>query len=98
MTPREKKLHEQLQKDLQQLKLNSILEQYSDLLDEAARKNTSMLEVLSILIGSESTARSERAMKRRIAQARLPRRKTLEDYKFVTLQPSEAAFVGNGGS
>ena len=58
MTPREKKLHEQLQKDLKQLKLTSILEQYSDLLDEAARKNTSMLEVLSILIGSEAAARS----------------------------------------
>jgi hypothetical protein len=32
------------------------LEQYSDLLDEAARKNTSMLEVLSILIGGEAAA------------------------------------------
>ena len=82
MTPRQKKLHEQLQEDLKQLKLTSILEQYSDVLDEAARKNTSMLEVLSILIGSEAVARSERAMQRRITQARLPRRKTLEDYKF----------------
>lgn len=82
MTPRERKLHEQLQKDLKQLKLTTILEQYSDLLDEAARKNTSMLEVLSILIGGEAVAQSERAMQRRIAQARLPRRKTLEDYKF----------------
>ena len=43
MTPRDKKLHEQLQEDLKQLKLTSILEQSSDLLDEAARKNTSML-------------------------------------------------------
>ncbi len=82
MTPRETKLHEQLQKDLKQLKLTSILEQYSDLLDEAARKNTSTLEVLSILIGGEAAAQSDRAMQRRIAQARLPRRKTLEDYNF----------------
>jgi len=82
MTPRDKKLHEQLQEDLRQLKLTSILEQYSDLLDEAARKNTSMLEVLCLLIGGEAAARSERTLQRRIAQARLPRRKTLEDYKF----------------
>ena len=82
MTPRDKKLHEQLQEDLKQLKLASILEQYSDLLDEAARKNTSMLEVLSLLIGGEAAAKSDRALQRRIAQARLPRRKMLEDYKF----------------
>lgn len=83
MTPRDKKLHEQLQQDLKQLKLTSILEQYSDLLDEAARKNTSMLEVLGLLIGGEAAARSERALQRRIAQARLPRRKMLEDYDFT---------------
>ena len=41
-----------------------------------------MLEVLSLLIGGEASARSERAMQRRIAQARLPQRKTLEDYNF----------------
>ena len=76
MAPCRKKLHEQLRKDLKQLKLTSVLEQYPDLLDEAARKNTSMLEVLGLLIGSEAAARSERAMQRRIAQARLPRRKT----------------------
>ena len=86
MTPRDRKLHEQLQKDLKQLKLNYILEQYSDLLDEAARKNTSMLEVLCILIGGEAAAQSDRSLQRRIAQARLPRRKMLEDYNFEFLK------------
>ena len=41
-----------------------------------------MLEVLSLLISGEATARAEKAMHRRIAQARLPKRKTLEEYKF----------------
>jgi DNA replication protein DnaC len=82
MTPRDKRLHTQLQDDLTLLKLSYILEHYSETLDEAARKNASMLEVLSLLISGEATARSEKAMHRRIAQARLPKRKTLEEYKF----------------
>ncbi len=50
--PGDKKRHEQLQKDLRQLRLNTILEQYSEVLDEAARKNTSMLDTLCLLIGA----------------------------------------------
>jgi len=92
MTPSEKKLHEQLQEDLKALKLSSILEQYSDVIDEASRKNSSMLETLCLLIGGEAAARSERAMHRRIAQARLPKRKTLEgyDFKFPKKIPKQA--------
>jgi DNA replication protein DnaC len=82
MTARDERLHKQLQEDLAQLKLGYVLEHYSELLDEAARKNTSMLEVLALLIGGEAAARSEKAMQRRIAQARLPRRKTLDEYDF----------------
>jgi len=82
VTPREKRLRSQLQEDLTQLKLTYVLEHYSELLDEAARKNTSMLEVLSLLISGEATSRAEKAMQRRINQARLPKRKTLEEYDF----------------
>jgi DNA replication protein DnaC len=82
MTPRDKRIHTQLQEDLTLLKLSYILEHYSETLDEGARKNISMLEVLSLLISGEATARAEKAMHRRIAQARLPKCKTLEEYKF----------------
>jgi DNA replication protein DnaC len=82
MTPRDKRLHEQLQQDLTALRLTYFLEHYVETLDEAARKNTSMLEVLSLLVGGEASLRAQRAMQRRIAQARLPKRKTLEDYNF----------------
>ena len=41
-----------------------------------------MLEVLSLLIGGEAAARAEKALQRRMAQARLPKRKTLEGYNF----------------
>jgi DNA replication protein DnaC len=82
MNPNEKRLHAQLHNDLKTLKLHYILEHYEEILNEAARKNSSMLEVLNLLIGGEAGARDERAMQRRIAQARLPKRKTLEEYQF----------------
>ena len=74
MTPRDKRLHAQLREDLAALRLNYFLEHYAETLDEAARNNTSMLEVLSLLVGGEATARAEKSMQRRIAQARLPKR------------------------
>jgi DNA replication protein DnaC len=83
MSNRQQRLHEMLQQDLAELKLRKIAETYREVLDEAARKNTSMLEVLSCLIASEVTLRRERALERRIRQAKLPKRKTLEDYDFT---------------
>ena len=40
------------------------------MLDEAARKGSSMLEVLSTLIGLEQTARQQRALERRLQSQR----------------------------
>jgi DNA replication protein DnaC len=74
--------YQKLMRDLATLKLARIAEIYREVLDEAARKNSSMLEVLSTLIAEEAIARSERALQRRIRQARLPKRKTLEEYDF----------------
>jgi DNA replication protein DnaC len=82
MTKRDE-AHEKLMRDLATLKLSRIAEIYQEVLDEAARKNSSMLEVLSTLIAEEAIARSERALQRRIRQARLPKRKTLEEYDFA---------------
>jgi DNA replication protein DnaC len=82
MTKRDE-AHEKLMRDLATLKLARIAEIYREVLDEAARKNSSMLEVLSTLIAEEAIARSERALQRRIRQARLPKRKTLEEYDFT---------------
>jgi DNA replication protein DnaC len=83
MSDRQPRLHELLLKDLAELKLTQIAENYREVLDEAARKNTSMLEVLASLIAAEVTARRQRAIERRIRQAKLPPRKTLEDYDFT---------------
>ena len=75
--------HEKLMRELATLKLARIAEIYREVLDEAARKNSPMLEVLSTLIAEEAIARSQRALQRRIRQARLPKHKTLQEYDFT---------------
>jgi len=65
--------HETLLADLAELKLHRIAEGYQEVLDEAARKGSSMLDVLTILIGEEITVRRQRALQRRIQRARLPK-------------------------
>src|SRR6202166_3836386 len=72
----------QLDRDLAELKLLEIAQHYREVLDDAARKGSSMLEVLVTLIGLEQTARQQRALERRLRQARLPKQKTLAEYKF----------------
>ena len=77
------KRHEQLLRDLTELKLHRIAEVYQEVLNEAARKGSSMLDVLIALFGEEVTARRQQALQRRIDRARLPPRKTLEEYNFA---------------
>src|SRR6266850_3829248 len=72
----------QLDHDLAELKLLEIARCYREVLDEAARKGNSMLDVLATLIGLEQTVRQQRALERRLRQARLPKQKTLADYDF----------------
>jgi DNA replication protein DnaC len=72
----------QLDRDLADLKLVEIARCYREVLDEAARKSGSMLQVLTTLVATEQTVRQQRALERRIRQARLPKRKTLAEYDF----------------
>ena len=74
--------HDKLLRDLADLKLHRIAETYQEVLNEAARKGTSMLEVLAALIGDEADGRRQRALEKRILRARLPKRKLLEEYNF----------------
>ena len=83
MSNSHQRLHELLKQDLIELKLRHTAETYREVLDEAARKNTSMLEVLASLIAGEVTVRRQAALDRRIRQAKLPPRKTLEDFDFT---------------
>jgi len=74
--------HEKLLSDLAELKLHRIAEVYQETLNEAARKGSSMLDVLAALVGEEVTVRRQRALQRRLHHARLPQRKTLQEYDF----------------
>src|SRR5271156_4826929 len=82
MARRDDSLQASLDRDLAELKLLEIAESYREVLDEAARTGSSMLEVLATLIGLEQTARQQRALERRLRQARLPKQKTLAEYQF----------------
>jgi DNA replication protein DnaC len=74
--------HEKLLADLAELKLHRIADLYQEVLNEAARKQSSMLEVLAALIGEEVAVRRQRALERRLHRARLPKPKTLQEYDF----------------
>jgi DNA replication protein DnaC len=82
MARRDDNLQARLDRDLAELKLSEIARSYREVLDEAARKGTSMLEVLATLIGLEQTARQQRALERRLRLARLPKPKTVAEYDF----------------
>ena len=82
MARRDDNLQARLDRDLTELKLLEIAKSYREVLDEAARKATSVLEILATLIGLELTAREQRALQRRLREARLPKQKTLAEYDF----------------
>src|SRR5438876_9375974 len=82
MARRDDNLQARLARDLAELKLPEIAKSYREVLDEAARKGTSMLEVLATLFGMEEAARQQRALQRRLREARLPKQKTLAEYDF----------------
>jgi len=82
MARRDDNLQARLDRDLAELKLPEIAQSYREVLDEAARKRSSFLEVLAILIGLEQAAREQRALERRLREARLPKPKTLAEYDF----------------
>jgi DNA replication protein DnaC len=75
--------HDRLHQELLGLKLNHIAENYKEVLDEAARKNSPMLDVLIELFGGQAAARRDSALARRVRMARLPAMKTLEGYDFT---------------
>jgi DNA replication protein DnaC len=82
MARREDNLQARLNRDLAELKLPEIAKSYREVLDEAARKGTSMLEILATLFGLELAAREQRALQRRLREARLPKQKTVAEYDF----------------
>lgn len=65
----------QLDRDFVELKLLEIAKGYRKVLDEAARKGSSMLEVLGTLIGMEQSVRQQRTRSGGCARPGFPSRK-----------------------
>jgi DNA replication protein DnaC len=82
MARRDDDIQARLDRDLKELKLLEISRAYREVLDEAARKGSSMLEVLATLIGMEQAERQQRALLRRLRDARLPKPKAVTEYDF----------------
>jgi DNA replication protein DnaC len=93
MTRRKDDPSSHLDRDLAALRLLEIAKTYREVLDEAARKGTSPLEVLCLLIGMEAAARQQRALARRIREARLPKLKTLANYDFTAPKSAPKAAI-----
>jgi DNA replication protein DnaC len=82
MARRDDNLQARLDLDLAELKLPEIAKGYREVLDEVARKGSSMLELLTVLFGMEQAARQQRALERRLREARLPKQKIVAEYDF----------------
>jgi DNA replication protein DnaC len=74
--------HDKLSDLLTDLKMTYIAEHYRETLDEASRKNTSVLDVLLELMNGQVSERLSRALARRVRDAHLPKAKALAEYDF----------------
>ncbi len=73
---------EQLNRQLEHLRLPSIRHDYEGMAKQAATQGWSHVDYLSRLIESEVESREIRSIERRIRQARFPMRKTVEDFQW----------------
>ena len=72
-----------MREQLATLKLVAVTEQYAALACEAAQKQWSHVDYLARLIDSEAQRRHQLAIERRIASARLPCIKTLDQFDWT---------------
>jgi len=72
----------ELDQQLDYLKLRSIRENHESLAKQAAQNQWTHIHYLAELIQAETDARRDRAIQRRIVQARFPQVKTLEPFKW----------------
>lgn len=73
---------ERIRENLRQLKLTKIAEIFPEYTRRAAQEELGHLDYLDGLVAQEAAYRHERMVRYRIAAAKLPFRKTIEDYDF----------------
>lgn len=77
-----KEPEQRLREQLQLLRLRYVGEHYAALASDAAQKHWSHVDYLARLVDGETHLRHQRAVERRLAAARLPSRKLLEDFQW----------------
>ena len=77
-----KEQEQRLREQLQALRLSYLHEQYAALATEAAQKHWTHVDYLARLLDGETQVRHQRAVQRRIAAARFPTIKLLEDFQW----------------
>ena len=73
-------LNQQLEQNLDYLKLTSLRDNYANMARDAAENQLSHLDFLASVIADESAAKHHRAAQRRIKQAKFPIIKTLDQF------------------
>ncbi len=80
-------LHAQLEHYLKVLRLPGVMLRYRDIADQAAQKKLYYDEYLTLLLETEVKRKQDVSIKTRIAKARFPYVKTIEEFDF-SFQPS----------
>lgn len=89
-----------IQQACKQLRLPGIGTQFQRLAEQAERERQSYLGYLDALLSVELEERERRTVARRLAEAHLPRLKTLEEFDFSQvpqISPSRIAALAEGG-
>ena len=90
-----KEQDQRLQEQLQLMRLHYLREQYLTVATEAAQKHWTHIDYLARLIDGEAQVRHQRAVQRRIAAARFPTLKLLEDFQWSWPKKINRAQVQN---
>jgi DNA replication protein DnaC len=90
-----KEQDQRLQEQLQFMRLHYLREQYATLAAEAAQKHWTHVDYLARLIDGETQVREQRGVQRRLAAARFPTIKLLEDFQWSWPKKINRAQVQN---
>jgi DNA replication protein DnaC len=77
-----KEQEQRLPEQLQAMRLHYLQEHYATLATDAAQKNWTHVDYLARLIDGETQVREQRSVQRRLAAARFPTLKLLEDFQW----------------
>lgn len=73
---------EHLTAQLDFLGLPYLRDEFNNIIEDAVKKNTSIMEFFSAIVEAEAAAKRQRITERRITQARFPQRKYIDNFDW----------------